>query len=285
MVFIKEFENKVKSTIRMYKLVLKKDKIIVACSGGKDSTVILYLLKKFGYNVEALMIDLIIGDWSGKNLENTRKFCKEQKIKLNVVNMRKEFGCSICHIRMGIQARKKLNNCMICGVIKRWLLNKKARELGGTRLVTGHNLDDEAETLLMNLFTGNQELLLGFGPKRNSPNKKFVKRIKPLFFQTNDEIRKYSKAKKFPVLYDPCPCSYGAFRSDARAFIAEIEKKAPGTKEKMVRNFLKVLPQLKKENLKTGKPENRNYCAVCKEPSRNELCKRCELIKILGIKK
>ena len=177
--FMKDIENKVRSTIKDYKLATKKDKIIVACSGGKDSTVILYLLKKLGYNVEGLMIDLVIGKWSDDNLANTIKFCKEQNIKLNVVDIRKELGCSICHIRMGIQARKKLNNCMICGVIKRWLINKKARELGGTKLVTGHNLDDEAETLLMNLFNGNQELLLGFGPKRNCPNKKFVHRIKP----------------------------------------------------------------------------------------------------------
>ena len=297
--FMKDFENKVRNTVKDYKLATKKDKIIVACSGGKDSTVVLYLLKKFGYNVEGLIIDLLIGKWSDDNLENAKKFCKEQKIKLNIVNIRKEFGCSICHIRMGIQSKKKLNNCMICGVIKRWLLNKKSREQGGTKLVTGHNLDDEAETLLMNLFTGNPELMLGFGPKRNCPNKKFVHRIKPLFFCTNDEIRKYSKAKKFPVLYDPCPCSHGAFRSDAREFIAELEKKEPGTKEKLVRNFLKILPKLqeqiklgvtgrrsegaKKENLKTEKLETRQHCAVCKEPTMNELCKRCELIKILGL--
>ena len=116
--FILEFEQKVKATIKKYKLCTKKERIIVACSGGKDSTTVLYLMKKFGYSVEALIIDLLIGKWSDKNLQNIKKFCQEQKIKLHEVNLREEFGCSMCFMRSGIQKKVKLNNCLICGIIK-----------------------------------------------------------------------------------------------------------------------------------------------------------------------
>ncbi len=277
--FSEQFEEKVKNTIKQYQLVSKKDKVIVACSGGKDSTTTLYLLNKFGYDVEALIIDLLIGEYSKRNLENVKKFCEENKIKLHVINIREEFGCSICYIRSGIQTKKKLSNCMICGVIKRWILNKKARELGANKLATGHNLDDEAETILMNLFKGNPELSLGLGLSSGMiDDKKFVQRIRPLLFCTNNEVKEYSKMVGLPVLYEPCPCSVGTFRKGIRKWLVELEKKNTDIKRNIVENFLEVLP-IYKERYKSG--EKLKYCNFCGEPSRNDICKRCELIKIL----
>ena len=46
MEFTKQIEAKVKKTIKDFDLINKKEKILVACSGGKDSTAILYILKK-----------------------------------------------------------------------------------------------------------------------------------------------------------------------------------------------------------------------------------------------
>ena len=281
--FNEKFEREVKNTIKEYKLAEKKDRIIVACSGGKDSTTTLYLLKKFGYNVEGLMIDLLIGKWSDENLKNTKKFCKEHGIKLHVINMRKEFGCSICYIRSGIQEKMKLSNCAICGVIKRWLLNKRARELKADKIATGHNLDDETETILMNIFSGNPDLSLSMGPKNGMiANEKFVQRIKPLYFHTNEEARKYSEAMDFPVIYEPCPCSVNAFRRDIRKWISGIEKHNPGIKMSIVNNFLEMLPSLRK-NYKTER--KLETCKICGEPSRKNICKRCQLIKILHAEK
>ena len=152
--FISEFESKVKKTIERYKLCTKKDKIAVACSGGKDSTTVLYLLKKFGFNVFAIYINLKMGNYSENCLLELKKFCKEYKIKLYVIDTREIYGSSMCHIRSSVQQEQRLSNCTICGIMKRWILNKKARELRATKLATGHNLDDEAETVIVNYLRG-----------------------------------------------------------------------------------------------------------------------------------
>ena len=276
--FIQNFEQKVKNTIQQYKLCTKKEKIIVACSGGKDSTTVLYLLHKLGYQVEGLIIDLLIGPWSEKNLENAQSFCRDYKIKLNVVNLREEFGCSMCFMRSGIQKKVKFNNCLICGIIKRWLLNKKTRELKADKIVTGHNLDDAAETFMMNLLKGNMRLNLGQGPATGViKDKKFVPRIKPLYFCLNSEVKRYSEIKKFPVLYDSCPCSVEVFRKKIRRNLTELEKNNPQIKHNIVDNFLSLLPTLKK---KYQTNEKLNYCTACGEPSRKDFCKMCELVKI-----
>jgi uncharacterized protein (TIGR00269 family) len=279
--FTDQFEEKVKDCIEKYSLIGETEKVIVACSGGKDSTATLYILKKLGYNVEGLIIDLLIGEWSKKNLENVERFCKENGIKLHTVNMRKELGSSMCYIRSGIQETKKLSNCLICGVIKRWLMNRKARELGASKIATGHNLDDEAETIMMNLLTGNPELSLGLGPEIGMVrDKKLVQRVKPLYFCTNKEVRDYSEEMGFPVLYEPCPCSEGTFRRDVRKRIADMENNNPMVKQNIVNNFLAILPVLRK-NYKTGK--KLSYCKSCGEPSRRDICKKCELMEIMRV--
>lgn len=274
--FIKDFEKSVGETIKKYGLASYSDKIAVACSGGKDSTTALYLLKKFGYDVFAVYIDLKMGNYSQKCLESLREFCRMHKIRLYVISIREEFGSSMCYIRGNIQQSKRLSNCSICGVIKRWLLNKKARHLKATKLATGHNLDDEAQTILINLFKGNVKLGLNSGPITGIvKDKKFVTRIKPLYFSPEDDIRRYSGMMNFPVNYEKCPCAVGTYRIETRGFLNHLQEK-DSVEMNVIKNFLLILPKLRDYFIKD---DNLIYCKRCGEPSRQDICKVCSLLK------
>lgn len=275
--FIVNFEKNVRNTIRKHNLLKKGEKVIVACSGGKDSTTVLYLLKKFGYNPEALIIDLHIGRYSKENLENLRQFCKEHKTKLHVVSIRDEFGCTPCYAKSLVNSNgSNLSSCSICGIMKRYILNKTARLLGADKIATGHNLDDEAQTALMNIFTGNLEAGMSAGPSTGAiRDDMFVQRIKPLFFIKESDVRKYSEIMGFPVIYDPCPCSLDSFRAFLREKLNSIEKNNPEIKKNILNSFLSIISELRDFEER----EKVNACCFCGEPSRNETCSVCGLFQ------
>ena len=269
-------EKKVLDTIVKYKLFGKKERVFVALSGGKDSTSILYILKKLGYNVEGLMIDLHLGEWSKIHLRNMEEFCSSLKIPFHVVDLKKELGQGICFIKAVLKKKKNLTGCTVCGIIKRWILNKHSKKLGASVLVTGHNLDDEVQNVLMNFLKGNIMLGANSAPSTGVKQSGFVQRVKPLFFIPEDEIRKYSLSKKFKINYDKCPCAFETYRTDTRAWLKVLDLSAK-QKLKIVNNFQKVAPKLRSRRVAEGFEIKK--CSVCGEPATGIVCNACKIFE------
>ena len=270
-----DIENKVKATIKRYSLLKKSDNILVAASGGKDSTTLLYILKKLGYKIQAITIDPNIGAYSRTNIKNLKSFCKKNSIPLHIYSFRQEFGYSLCYLHSLVE-EKGINQkqCTICGVLRRYIINKKARSLKATKLVTGHNLDDEAQSILMNLLKNDFQLLPRLGPKAGTTkDKKFIPRVKPLYFIKEKEITAYSKKHRFPVNYQSCPCSSEVFRRYILNRLNILEKKHPKIKQNIINNFLNLLPKIKKQSQKIG------YCKNCSEPAKQDICSTCRIIE------
>ncbi len=265
--FIKYFESKVAATIKKHKLIGKSDRIIVACSGGKDSTTVLYLLNKWFGNVTALAIDEGIPGYRNATLEDLRDFCSRNKIPLKTVSYKQVFGFSLN------EALKKVSvlPCNICGTLRRHLLNTGAR--GFTKIATGHNLDDEAQSIVMNFMKNNLEIAARLGPVTGIINDpKFTPRVKPLYFCLEKEVAAYAFLKGFGIRFGECPYSRASFRAEVRDFLNDLEQEQPWAKQNIADNFLRLLPRLKEKYAATA---SIRHCGGCGEPSSKELCKAC----------
>ena len=266
--FAETFEEKVRNTVKEFNLFDKNTKLLVAASGGKDSTVLLYLMKKFGYDIEAITINAHIGCYSDASLENLKKFCSKENIRLHEVSLEKEFGYKLCHVVAIMEARGfNKTSCSICGTLRRYLLNKYSRKLNFETLLTGHNLDDESEGILMALFNGNLKQVARIGPLANLGE--FSKRVKPLYFCFEDEIERYSKIKDFEVHYGWCPCSVKA----SRRFYAELGVSFE-RKFNLTKNIIDNIQGLKL----FFKSSNIRKCMLCEEPSSNPVCQTCLIL-------
>lgn len=283
--FIRYFEKKVLYTIRKYSLIDKKDKVAVAFSGGKDSITLLYLLNKFckarKQEIVAMTIDEGIGDYRTKLLEQGKNFCKEQEIPLKIFSFKKEFGFNLDDKKIRTKIKKlKLTNCYVCSILKRWLLNKKAKELRCNVIATAHSLDDEAENILLNLFKGNPELLAKLGPRTGTQETKaFVQRVKPFYLCPTKEIILYAQLKKLPIPKEKaiCPARGETFRIEIRKFLDDMDKKHVEIKNAIINSFLKLMPIIKEKfkNVEFKK------CKKCGYASSHDYCKACLLLKEL----
>lgn len=271
--FISYFENNVKRTITKYNLITKKDRVVIACSGGKDSLTVLYLVNKFFHNVDAMAIDEGIRNYRPSTLRDLKNFCSKNKINLKIYSFKKELGMPLDVMRN----KSNLVPCTVCGTFRRYLLNSKAK--GYTKIATGHNMDDEVQSLLMNLLRNNLELSARLGPKTGLiKDKRFVQRVKPLYFCTEKEVMAYSILKNFPGKFVECPNAALSYRMFIRDMLNDYEMKYKGTKRNIMNNFIKTLPSIKKEFKTEQLP---NYCEVCSQPSHGKICRACQLLETL----
>jgi uncharacterized protein (TIGR00269 family) len=237
--FTQYFENKVLKTIRKFNLIDKEEKLGVAVSGGKDSLTLLSILKKISIQnpkiqLTAIAIDEGIEGYRDKALITARKFCNENEIVLNVYSYKDEFGMSLDKILKFLNVKP----CSICGTFRRYLLNKKSRELGLTKLATGHNLDDECQSILMNQFKNNIQATARLGPKvgigstdenNQINNENFVK-IKDDSI-TDTDIGLFNVENKFKNKKDHIP-------------IADLKNKSRQTDVKAHNNFVQRIKPL-----------------------------------------
>jgi len=284
--FLRYFDRKVRKTLRKYQMFKDKEHIIIAVSGGKDSLSLLHYMVNLskrvpGWKITALLIDEGIKGYRDETIKDFLRVVNELNVDYHIARFKDEIGYTLDEI-VKLSTKKKLpyTPCSYCGVFRRYLLNKAARELGGTVLATAHNLDDIVQTYLMNVLRNDWEKVSRLGPISGiSTHPRFVRRVKPFYEILEKETTLYAILNQLYPKFTECPYAQYSLRWIIRRQINEIEEKYPGTKYSLLRSLLTILDILKE---KYGGGEIKT-CKICGEPSAHEICRACLYKKELGI--
>jgi cytoplasmic tRNA 2-thiolation protein 1 len=249
--FYNTFETEIHNTIIANNLFVPGEKIAIGASGGKDSTVLASVLKtlneRYSYGCEFILlsIDEGIKGYRDDSLETVKRNALQYGMELCIVSYEELYGWSMDKV---VETVGKKGNCTYCGVFRRQALDRGALRLGVGHVVTGHNCDDVAETVVMNLLRGDLPRLSrttsivtstpsaaksGEGKELSLTN---IKRSKPLKYAYEKEIVLYAHHKKLDYFSTECIYSPEAFRGSARALIKNLERVRPSAILDIVRS-------------------------------------------------
>ena len=228
--FIAVFEEEIHFTITQNQLFFPGEKIAVGASGGKDSTVLAAVLKtlndrhNYGLDLRLLSIDEGIKGYRDDSLETVKRNSKQYELPLEIVGYDELYGWTMDQV---VEQIGKKGNCTYCGVFRRQALDRGAARLGITHVVTGHNADDVAETVMMNLLRGDLPRLARATSIVTSSTTSEMKRSKPLKYAYEKEIVLYAHHRNLDYFTTECIYSPEAFRGSARTLIKDLERIRP----------------------------------------------------------
>lgn len=230
--FLSVFETEIHETIVANTLFRRGEKVAIGASGGKDSTVLASVLKTlnerydYGLDLVLLSIDEGIKGYRDDSLETVKRNAVQYEMPLEIVGYDQLYGWTMDQV---VAQVGKKGNCTYCGVFRRQALDRGAAKLGIKHVVTGHNADDVAETVMMNLLRGDLPRLARATSIVTESTASQIKRSKPLKYAYEKEIVLYAHHKKLDYFSTECIYSPEAFRGSARTLIKDLEKIRPSS--------------------------------------------------------
>ncbi len=252
--------------------------VAVALSGGKDSGVALALAHRYFHRrptvrVVALSVDEGIAGYRAGTLKAARTLTDSLGVEHRIVSAQEGFGTTIDRTASGLPGTVP---CSFCGVWRRQLLNRAARDVGADALVLGFNLDDLAQTILMNLVHGDLDRLVRMAPHRvRQPG--LVPRVAPLARIPEREVFLYAKLNGIPFDHGECPYAGQAARNLFREVVWQLEEAQPGTRQALLRTHDRLVTRFLADEGSAAAPAR---CRACGEPAMTELCRACEYLEI-----
>jgi uncharacterized protein (TIGR00269 family) len=253
--------------------------VAVALSGGKDSAVALsltaeYFRRRPSVHLVALSVDEGIAGYRSATLRRATELTQRLGVEHRTVTARAVLGATTDDAALSLQGAIP---CSFCGVWRRQLLNRAANEAGAELLVLGFNLDDLAQTVLMNLARADIGRLTRMAPH---PTRQagLVPRIAPLASIPEREVYLFARLEELPFDHGECPHSGGAARNVYREVVWRLEESFPGTRHALLRTREAVTRAI----LASQPPGTVGRCLDCGEPATGDRCRSCEFRRQLA---
>jgi len=275
--FCEFVERRVRHELRRQLDLRGGERLAVAVSGGKDSVVALQLISDIlgprkDVAICAVTVDEGIESYRPSAVPLVSGLCDSLGLEHIVVSFKDLYGTTMDDIA---RARRDLSACSYCGVLRRAAMNRAAREWRADFIATGLNLDDTAQSILMNLCRGDVERLARLGPHR-STQPGLVRRIQPLRTVPESETTLYAMIRRLEHHHLECPYAPEAVRNAYREALSQLEDRFPGTRHSILKSYDEMLPAL---SAACG-PAKLDKCS-CGEPTVGRSCKACNLLSSL----
>lgn len=273
--FNEKIFSRINNLIKDYNLIKKNELIAVALSGGKDSVLTLHALKNYqnylDFDLVAISVDEGIDGYRQHGIDSAIKNAKDLGVELVQKSFKEKEGFALDDIYQDFKSA-----CIPCGVFRRNILNKTTYELGANKLATGHNLDDEIQSFLMSFARGDTIKFSKFGPQLDAIHPKLIPRIKPLWNTPEKEVGIWAVINEIDIHLEECPYSHLSLRAKIKEFLNVNEDAYPGIKKNIMNSFKQIL------TFENDFSTNLNECKICGEPTSSNICKACEIKKLVS---
>lgn len=269
--FILDFERRAKHEVRSHRWIVSGDRVAIAMSGGKDSSALAFFLKRaFGMRRDIGLFGVSVDEGIAgyREMERIRRIAERIGVEWHFTSFEEVYGSTLDEI---VKRGDESLSCSYCGVLRRSVLNRRARELGATKLAMGFNLDDEAQSVLMNVLRGDAIRLT----RARMSKEGFVERIKPFRTIPEREVALYAMLHLEGFEPKRCPYARNALRGEVRAMLNDYSYRHPATKFALIRLGDALSPFTSADGIGTS------TCPSCGEPGSGE-CAACRILHELG---
>ena len=247
--------------------------IAVAISGGKDSSVLLHLLHRTlsmrkDVKIVAFTVDEGIKGYRPPGIRSATELCEKLGIEHRTVSFSKIHGTEMDTVVKS--GNLEGSPCAYCGPMRRDAMNRMSIDFEADYVALGINLDDHAQSIMMNVLRGDYEKMLRMAPHDHVVDG-LVPRIMPLRKIYEKEIKLYAILAGIEHDDGWCPYSGEARRNRIRDLVNSLEEETPGTKIAIEGFFEK----LRENSQVAGKLLESGKCEKCGRPASGKICQSC----------
>ena len=219
-----------------FNMIQEDDLVMVCLSGGKDSYVMLDILRNMQKHAP-IRFELV-----AVNLDQKQPDFPEEVLPAYLESIGVDYHIlekDTYSIVLDKTAPGK-SFCSLCSRLRRGSLYGFAEKIGATKIALGHHRHDLMETLFLNMFFGGK--LKSMPPKLISDDKKHIV-IRPLAYCKEEEIARFAELKQFPIIpCNLCGNQENLQRQAMKKMLNDWNKQFPGRLEVLFKSITNVAP-------------------------------------------